>query len=427
MSKKESLQQFPETLNELWDQAYSRIIPEMPFILWQDEKKNRIVSWKETIALGYCMAGFLLSRNITRGDTFGVFAQNNPALIYIELGGRLLGAIPVMIPYEASTKDVAEIARQTGMKMVMVSDADTYHRALAALGTNFTVKDIVTLFDDEQILVPGRTAIFDWLIDPGKSYWRENLPEIKGLKNQVQADDVCCISYEIQQDHSLKGSVDTHATLLKKFQEELTAFSSLGEAKTFMPCVPYWKLENRLKGYYLPLQFNMQIIFPHGNSSIENALRSLKPEVMLVSSAQLNGLFDRLKGKISLKGWMGKRNYTKALKTGLQYYQTLDSQTKPGFLLAWRFKRARQRIRQGLIKPLNPLLKYILLSDEGLSLEACTFFLQADIPIYTNSGTLITAENRKQFVTMTPASTPFVIKKMPETEPVPEVSEFPVQ
>jgi hypothetical protein len=67
------------------------------------------------------------------------------------------------------------------------------------------------------------------------------------------------------------------------------------------------------------------------------------------------------------------------------------------------------------------------LSDEGLSLEACTFFLQADIPIYTNSGTLITAENRKQFVTMTPASTPFVIKKMPETEPVPEVSEFPVQ
>lgn len=416
MSKKESLLQFPESLNELWDQAYSRIIPEMPFILWQDEQKNRMVSWKETIALGYCMAGFLLSRKITRGDTFGVFAHNNPALIYIELGGRLLGAIPVMIPDDASTQDVAEIARQTEMKMIMVSDADTYHRALAALGTNFTVKDIVTLFDDEQVLVPGRTAIFDWLIDPGKVYWRENIPEIRSLKSQVHTEDVCCISYALHNGQTPSGTVDTHASLMDKLRQELLHYAALSGYKTLMPCVPYWHLSNRMKGYYLPLQLNMQIIFPHGNSSIENALRSLQPEVALVSAAQFNGLFDRLKGKISLKGWMGRGKYQRALKTGEQYFQALDSGKKPGILLNWKFSRARKLLKNGLLKKLNPSLKAILLSNAGAGLEAITFFLQVDLPVYAESGELITPENRKKFITLKPDSTPFVIKKKVETE-----------
>ncbi len=416
MSKKESLQQFPENLNELWEQAYSRIIPEMPFILWQDEKKNRLISWKETIALAYCMAGFLLSRKITRGDTFGVFAHNNPALIYIELGGRLIGAIPVMIPDEADTQALAEIARQTEMKMIMVSDADTYHRALAALGTNFTVKDIVTLFDDEQILVPGRTAIFDWLIDPGKVYWRENLPEIKGLKSQVHAEDVCCISYSLQENAEIVGRVDTHASLLYKFQQCLSDFSSLAGNKTFMPCVPFWQLNNRLKGYYLPLQLNMKILLPHGTSTIENAMRSLHPEVVLLAAPQFNGLFERLKGKISHKGWMGKRRFLTALKTGELYYQTLDSGKKPGIWLSWRFKQSRKLLRNGILKKLNPYLKAILLIDKGISVESITFLLQIDIPVYADSGELITPENRKNHTTLNPVSTPFVIRKNVETE-----------
>lgn len=416
MSKKESLQQFPDNLNELWDQSYSRIIPELPFILWQDEQKNRIVSWKETIALAYCMAGFLLSRKITRGDTFGVFAHNNPALIYIELGGRLIGAIPVMIPDEASTQELAEIARQTEMKMIIVSDADTYHRALAALGTNFTVKDIVTLFDDEQILVPGRTAIFDWLIDPGKVYWRENLPEIKGLKAQVHAEDVCCISFEIPKGAEPKGSVDTHTSLLHKFQQSLIHYAALAESKTFMPCVPYWNLENRIKGYYLPMHLNMKILLPHGTSSIENALRSLQPEIVLVSAAQFNGLFDRIQGKISLKGWMGKRRYLQALKTGELYYQTLDAGKKPGIWLNWKFNQSRKLLRKGLMKKLNPNLKAILLGNSGIGIEAITFLLQVDIPVYAHTGEVINQENRKNFISLNPESTPFVIRKMPDTE-----------
>lgn len=415
-NKKEALVNFPETLNGLWDEAFLRIVPEMPFIIWQDERKTRTISWKEAIALAHCMAGFLLSRGINKGDTFGVLSINNPALIYIDIAGRLIGAIPVMIPEYANTTQVSEIARQTEMKMILVSDPDTYHRALAALGTNFKVKDIVTLFDDEQVLVPGRTAIFDWLIDPGKVYWREHLPEIRQLKASVVSDEICCISYQTREVDEVSSMIDTHASLLKKLYSILPQYSELSEAKSLMPCVPYWDLNNRLKGYYLPLYYNMKVYLPHGTSSIENALRSMQPELVLMSSAQINGLYDRIVGKISLKGWMSRGRYLRALKTGAKYLQALDNQKKPGVLLNWNYRNGKKLMRKGLLKPLNPNLKAIMLSDSGISEPAITFFLHIDLPVYNSNGEKITQANRTSVLSLNPESTPFVLKKMPETE-----------
>jgi hypothetical protein len=160
----------------------------------------------------------------------------------------------------------------------------------------------------------------------------------------------------------------------------------------------------------------MKILLPHGTSTIENAMRSLHPEVVLLAAPQFNGLFERLKGKISHKGWMGKRRFLTALKTGELYYQTLDSGKKPGIWLSWRFKQSRKLLRNGILKKLNPYLKAILLIDKGISVESITFLLQIDIPVYADSGELITPENRKNHTTLNPVSTPFVIRKNVETE-----------
>ena len=113
---------------------------------------------------------------------------------------------------------------------------------------------------------------------------------------------------------------------------------------------------------------------------------------------------------------MGKRRFLNALKTGELYYQTLDSGKKPGIWLSWRFKQARKLLRNGILKKLNPYLKAILISDKGISVEAITFLLQIDVPVYADSGELITPENRKNYTTLNPVSTPFVIPKNVETE-----------
>jgi long-chain acyl-CoA synthetase len=400
----------PATLNALWDDAFGRIIPELPFIIWQDDSKTRVVSWKESIAISYCMAGFLLSRGIKRGETLGVFSTNNPAVLYIELGARLLGAIPVMIPEDFATLEVSEVAQKTGMKMILVSDPDTYHKALAALGANFQVKDIVTLFDDEQVLVPGRTAIFNWLLDPGKVYWRENMPEIKALKAAVHEDDVCSISWTRDASGQLLSEIHTHQMIMQKLLSTELSLQEMPEGTSLMPCVPFWVFENRLKGFYMPLHRCMRMLIPHATASVENAIRDMKPEVILISSAQLNGLYERLTGKLSHKGWYARRKYQDALKAGAKYLQALDNAQKPGIWLKWKYTSGKKRLRKGVLKKLNPSLKAILLCDTGVSEPAISLFLQLDVPVFSPEGFRITQNNRGQVVSLNPIQNAFVHK-----------------
>lgn|GEM_PF-5043051 len=410
MGKQTAPVSIPSTLNALWDDAFRRMIPELPFIIWQDERKTRIVSWKESIAISYCMAGFLLSRGIKRGETLGVFSTNNPAVLYIELGARLLGAIPVMIPEDFATLELSEVAQKTNMKMILVSDPDTYHKALAALGANFQVKDIVTLFDDEQVLVPGRTAIFNWLLDPGKAYWRENMPEIKALKEAVHEDDVCSISWKRDDSGALVSDIHTHQMLMQRLLAAELSLQELPEATSLMPCVPFWDFDNRLKGFYLPLHRCMRLMIPHATASVENAIRELKPEVILISSAQLNGLHARLTSKLSHKGWYARKRYQNAIKAGAKWLQTLDNGQKPSIVLKWKCASAKKLLRKGILKKLNPGLKAILLSDNGVSDPAISLFLQLDIPVFSAPGFRITQGNRDQVVSLNPIHNAFVHK-----------------
>ena len=407
MAKKTTLMKVPDTLTRVWEQAYGLIVPEHPFITWQSEKKTHVASWKETNAMAHCMAGFLLSKDVKKGEAFGVFSSNNPAVIYLELGAHLIGAIPVMIPGEVNSSQLSEIAQETGLKVLVVSDADRYHKAIAGLGSNFSVQHIITLFDDDQVLVPGRTAIFDWVVDPGKVYWREHLVEINTLKASVQPDDVCCITYTFINDH-LNSKIDTHEIFIQELQQCLNSFQEIQQNGSFLICQPYANRLNRLLGLYLPLILVKQILIPHSRATIEQAIRYLEPKWALLSSTQLNGLAERLMGKVTLKNWYKRYVYQRAIKVGEKYFKALDNQMKPNLWLKYRYSKSKQRLRKGFLKMLHPEIQGVILNDKGLSEMTITLFLHMEMPIYDALGNRITRENRFQLIGKNPASDSFV-------------------
>jgi len=328
-----------------------------------------------------------------------------------------------MIPEEAGTAQVAEIARQTGLKMMLVSDADTYHKTIAGLGANFQVKHIVTLFDDDQVLVPGRTAIFEWVIDPGKVYWREHLPEIKELKASVKPDDVCCITYHLDENGKLENEIETHASLAAKAEQHIKMFGKLMvEGGSLMICVPYFVLQNRLLGFYLPLWFRQKILIPNPRTTIEHGIKFMRPTCVVLSAIQLNGLDERLKGWISLKGWVKRKRYQMALSAGAKYIRTLDNDQKPGIFLRWKFGRARKLLKQGLMQTLDAGLASIILNSPGVADPAISLFLYMDFPVYRWDGVRVTQANRHQIVSLSPVSEPFVKTKIPKWAAVEEMT-----
>jgi long-subunit acyl-CoA synthetase (AMP-forming) len=219
-------------------------------------------TWRELRAAAARFAGGLADLCVGRDDTVGLLLLNRPEFPVADLGAVLLGAVPVSIYATSSPEQVAHVADDAGLR-VLVVEAALAPVARAALQDRDTT--LVVLDDTGEPLRDGEVA------------WETVAAGVPvPCAAALEPDDLLTIIYTSGTTGPPKGVELTHRNLLTATRAigELNAIGAGGRVICWLPMA---HIAERIASYYAPIVFGLQVTTCPDPRQIGRYLREVRP------------------------------------------------------------------------------------------------------------------------------------------------------
>ncbi|MDW5597469.1 AMP-binding protein [Conexibacter stalactiti] len=217
-------------------------------------------SWRELHGAAACVAAGLAGLGVGRDATVGLLLTNRPQFHVADLATVMLGAVPVSIYATSSPEQVAHVADDAGLRVLITEPAfaATARAALAGRGCALVVLD-------------GAAS------EPGEIAW-ETLTASPPLPEPVAAspDDLLTIIYTSGTTGPPKGVELTHRNLLTATRVigEINGIEAGGRVICWLPLA---HIAERIASWYAPVLFGLEVTTCPDPRQIGAALREVRP------------------------------------------------------------------------------------------------------------------------------------------------------
>ncbi len=212
---------------------------------------------------------------LKRGDRLAILSENRVEWALCDLTAQSMGVVTVPIYPTLPSNQIQYIVRDSGSRIIVVSDEKQYLKTICLVKEVETLDKIVVMdplpHKDavcmKKLIEDGATG------DPSDEFFSE-------MERAIRYDDDATIIYTSGTTGEPKGVCLSHRALLHT-AKAATSLIHLDETDVFLSFLPLCHIVERVAGHYLPLFIGAQIIYSEGVFAIAGELSNLKPTVFL--------------------------------------------------------------------------------------------------------------------------------------------------
>lgn len=268
-------------------------------------------SSKEYIEYSYSFCYGLYETGLRKGEKIITVSTSRPEWNFADMGMAMIGVVHVPVFASLSTSEYEYIIRDSGARMIIISDKKlfrTLEPALAATGESCRV----ITFDE----VEGKE---NWIsvVERGRHCSSTTRHEVEALKNQIAPDDFATLIYTSGTTGKPKGVMLSHRNLVSNFISAASVFN-LQPADKYLSILPLCHVGGRM-GNYQTQYSGAAICYAENMGTIALNMKEIRPDGFDAVPRVLEKFYDVItsKGK-NLKG-LKKSLFFWAVNLGLRY------------------------------------------------------------------------------------------------------------
>ncbi len=280
-------------------------------LCFKQEGKWKKYSTEEYInhSVNFCRGLYRLG--FRKGDKIITVSSNRPEWNFADLGMAMIGVVHVPVFASLNTSEYQYIIKDSGAKMILVSDTKHYK----SMSQAFEFEGFSSLIYTFDIV----TGVKNWMeiLDLGASSDAATLKEIEDIKASITENSFATLIYTSGTTGRPKGVMLSHRNLVSNFISAASVFNLKPNDK-YLSILPLCHVGGRM-GNYQTQYSGASIYYAESMGSIAVNMQEIKPDGFDAVPRVLEKFYDVIisKGK-KLKGFK-KLLFFWAVKLGLNY------------------------------------------------------------------------------------------------------------
>ncbi len=273
-------------------------------------------AWKkfgtaEYIEHSYSFCYGLYEEGFRRGDKIITVSASRPEWNFADMGMSMIGVVHVPVFTSLSASEYAYIIRNSGAKMIIVSDRKLYKTIQPALNDPDLTCRLVS-FDE----IEGATHWLE-IIEKGRDCTAKTKQEVQELKQQITPDDFATLIYTSGTTGKPKGVMLSHRNMVSNFISAASVFN-LKPTDKYLSILPLCHVGGRM-GNYQTQYSGASIYYAENMGTIAINMKEIRPDGFDAVPRVLEKFYDVIisKGK-NLTG-IKKTLFFWAVNLGLKY------------------------------------------------------------------------------------------------------------
>ncbi|MDZ7632928.1 MAG: long-chain fatty acid--CoA ligase [Bacteroidales bacterium] len=289
-------------------------------------------STKEYIAYSYNFCYGLYESGFRKGDKIITVSTNRPEWNFVDMGMSMIGVVHVPVFTSLSAAEYDYIIRNSGARMVIISDKKLY-KTIAPVLSDSTITARVFTFDE----IPGAR---NWLeiVEKGKQCTEMTRQAVEKEKEGITPEDLATLIYTSGTTGTPKGVMLSQRNLVSNFISAASVFN-LKPSDKYLSILPLCHVGGRM-GNYQTQYSGSSIYYAENMGTIAANMKEIEPDGFDAVPRVLEKFYDVIISKGRDLTGIKKTLFFWAVDLGLKY--------KPFGENGWFYER-KHRIADKLI------------------------------------------------------------------------------
>ncbi len=289
-------------------------------------------STREYIEYSYNFSYGLYDSGYRKGDKIITVSANRPEWNFVDMGMSMIGVVHVPVFTSLSTAEYDYIIRNSGARMVIISDKKLY-KTIAPVLSDSTITARVFTFDE----IPGAR---NWLeiVEKGKQCTEMTRRAVEQEKEGITPEDFATLIYTSGTTGTPKGVMLSQRNLVSNFISAASVFN-LKPSDKYLSILPLCHVGGRM-GNYQTQYSGSSIYYAESMGTIAANMKEIKPDGFDAVPRVLEKFYDVIISKGRELTGIKKTLFFWAVNLGLKYNPFGEN--------GWLYER-RHRIADKLI------------------------------------------------------------------------------
>jgi long-chain acyl-CoA synthetase len=287
---------------------------------------------QEYIDYSYNFCYGLYELGIRKGDKIITVSSNRPEWNFVDMGMSMIGVVHVPVFASLNATEYEFIIRNSGAKMIIISDSKLYRSVCPAINSTGLSKDVYT-FDE----VPEAKSWLE-IVAGGKNCSDETRQNVEKEKESMSSDTFATLIYTSGTTGTPKGVMLSQGNLVSNFISAASVFN-LKPTDKYLSILPLCHVGGRL-GNYQTQYSGSSIYYAENMGSIAVNMQEIKPDGFDAVPRVLEKFYDVIISKGKKLTGIKKLIFFWAVNLGLKYKPFAEN----GSLYEWKLKIADKLI-----------------------------------------------------------------------------------
>jgi long-chain acyl-CoA synthetase len=289
----------PQTIAELAQRSFVHYV-DRPCLGAKDRasKTYKYLSYGEVAARVRHVAGGLVELGLERGDRAAILAESRPDWAIADFACQMLGVASVPLFSTLPASQVAGILRDSGARLVFVSDAAQREKVEAVRDQLPDIEQIIVM--DEADAVEG-TISFATLESNGQKYFEARPGEYEMMWPAAVPEDIATIIYTSGTTGEPKGVMLSNKNLIANIEpiaRLLQQYYGMHD-DTFLSFLPLAHIFERTAGFLVPIRLGCTIAYTESLRTVDKNMQEVQPTFMFCVPRLYETMRDKMLNQVS--------------------------------------------------------------------------------------------------------------------------------
>lgn len=371
----------PRTLVEVFEYV-AHAFPRPDTLNYKHDGRWLSISSDEMLRRVRSIAAGLYSLGVRRGDRVAILSESRPEWTLTDAGCMFAGAVDVPIYPTLMPPQVRYILKDSGARVLVVSNEDKFREISNALSECAALEHIIFIEEPSGQIANGIS--FSELEKRGQALAEEQRELINNLSREVAADDLATIIYTSGTTGEPKGVMLAHSNLVSNLVDS-SGHLSFARDDSALSVLPLSHVLERL-AMYMYLYHGMAVYFGESLEMIGPNLHEVKPTIFVGVPRIFEKIIDRVKEKTAEKGRLNLAILNWAITVAKEYAKLAVGHQKIPAWLALKHKIADKLIFSKMRAALGGRIRLLVSGGAALGEELGYIYIGAGMPIVQGYG-----------------------------------------
>jgi long-chain acyl-CoA synthetase len=345
--------------------------------VWRDITGAELKTAVEELSMG------LRALGLESGERVAILSENRPEWAYADLAALSAGAADAPIYPTLPAHQVAYILRDSGARIVFVSNTGQAAKLAEARQQAPSVQQVI--FMDDGPAPEGTTPLAE-VRAKGRAALVQDPEAVRRRAAEVGPEDLATLIYTSGTTGDPKGVMLLHRNIASNVEAGLKALPEVDTSDVCLSFLPLCHSFERMVGHYSMLQAGVTIAYAESVEKVPQNMAEVRPTFMASVPRLYEKMYARVNEKVASDPPLRQKIFKWAIGIGGQVFKARVDKTQPGALLKLQHAVATRLVFSKIKERVGGRLRLFVSGGAPLPKEIAEFFGAAGLLILEGYG-----------------------------------------